>query len=91
MTGLLLVLVLVVGVILGVWIYRCQQKDKCSIKGEGALILKHLNRGKTITAEQAKELYGIKHLRSLISYLRHKYGQDIQTVTKEKKAVYSKK
>jgi prepilin signal peptidase PulO-like enzyme (type II secretory pathway) len=91
MTGLMLFLFLLVGAVLGVWIYRCQKKEQCSVKGEGALILKHLRRGKSITQEQAKALYGIKHLRSVISHLRHKYGQDIQTVTKDKKAVYSKK
>jgi hypothetical protein len=89
--GTTLIVILIIGTGIAYWIYRCQQKEECSIKGEAGIILKHLNQGRTITAEQAKKYYNIKHLRSVISRLRHFYSKDIQTVVNKGKAVYKKK
>ncbi len=85
--------ILVTGIVLGgaYWVYKCKQKEDCSVTGECNTVIEHLKKGRTLTAEQAKKLYGIKHLRSVISRLRHKYSQDIETVVKGKKATYTKK
>lgn len=79
-----------IGLGLGYWAYKCSQKEECKFTGECNTVFKHLKKA-SLTAEQAKKLYGIKHLRSVISRLRNVYDQDIVTVVKDKKAVYKKK
>jgi hypothetical protein len=85
--------IVVTSVVLGgaYWVYKCQQKEDCSFGGECDTVFEHLKKGGTLTAKQAKKIYGIKHLRSVISRLRHKHGQDIETVVKGNKATYTKK
>ena len=89
--GITLLIIMGIGIGIAYWIYKCQQKDDCSIKGECQTIIKHLEQGRTITTDQAKKYYGIKHLRSVISRLRHLYHKDIVTVTKSGRAIYKKK
>ncbi len=88
---ILIVAVLLIGFGLGFWMYQCQKKVDCSITGQSQIILKHLEQGRTLTVEQAKTIYGIKHLRSVISRLRHNYDIDIETAGEGRKAVYKKK
>ena len=88
--GITLLIIMGIGIGIAYWIYKCQQKEQCSIKGEAGIILKHLEQGRTITAEQAKKYYNINHLRSVISRLRNEKKIDIETVTKKNKASYRK-
>ena len=89
--GITLLIIMGIGIGIAYWIYKCQQKDECSIKGEAGTILKHLNQGRTITAEQARKYYKVKHLRSVIARLRNEYEKDIETVTEKGRAIYKKK
>jgi hypothetical protein len=84
---------IVTGVVLGgaYWAYRCHHSEECKFNGECKTVYKHILQGRSITADQAQKYYGIKHLRSVISRLRHKYNLDIETVTKDRKATYKKK
>lgn len=59
-------------------------------KTQTAVILDHLERGKTITVDEAKSLYNISNLGSVLHALR-RAGATIETTIVNKKGIYKLK
>lgn len=55
--------------------------NRAAARTQRALVLRHLKSGRTLTQDEAQELYGVRRLAARISELRNDFGFPIKTET----------